>query len=34
MGAGQAILGAGEFGLAAQTLQPATTLYAGTQRLR
>ena len=34
MGAGQAILGAGEFGLAAQSLQPATTLYAGAQRLR
>ena len=34
MGAGLAILGAGEFAVTAQALQPAATLYAGTQRLR
>jgi hypothetical protein len=34
MGAGQAILGASEFGVTGQALQSAATLYAGTQRLR
>jgi hypothetical protein len=34
MGAAQAMLGAPEFGVAAQALQQGTTLYAGTQRLR